>query len=715
MINKDMKNRLYIIIGSIVIFIFAGFVGFNFFNLIKETSYEERKESLLQLIETSGHLFNETAKAKWDTCDLFCNNTINYLDDFDDVSNYLKQVNKIKIDENDLYYLVDSEGRYYCDDENIGKIIDTEYYLSKSEDKLEYLGSLPHLATDSDYLIFRTRLAKPIITTHNNEQIQIVYCALMSNVIDINEDVINLFSKQSNVFIFDTDTGVMLYKNFGIKLIIDGYNVYPKFAVYELAYDDKPEAIVEQVKNGETIATQMKTPEQDYFICSTKIAISNWSLMIVTKDDYLNVSNDNSSVGIIVYIIINVVLLGAAISALMIWSVINKANHLKRIEEEKASNALKQAYKIKSDFLANMSHDIRTPINGIIGMATIGSKIAGNSDKTNDCFNKINVSSKHLLSLVNDVLDMSEIESNKTQFTPAKMDLKSMLDECLDIIKGQLVNRKLILNEDINVNHQYVIGDELHLKRVLINILNNAVKFTKDGGSITLSVKQLENINDDIQYEFCISDTGIGMSKEFIKKIFEPFTQENTTARTKYVGSGLGTAICKEYVEMMNGSIKVESEVNVGSTFTFTIPFKQIEINNQIGNIENLNILLVEDNVLNVEITKEYLKEKNITLTCAYNGKQALEIFAASKINEFDLILMDVMMPEMNGLEATRHIRQLERVDNNIPIIALTANTFKDDIKKILAAGMNAYLSKPFNTEKLFQVIHEVKTNEKQN
>jgi len=711
--NNNIKSRLYIIIGSLAIFVFASFIGYNLYNKIKSTVYLERKESLVQLIETSANVFNETVKSEWNLANLYCNNTVSYLQDYEDINAYIDNLNNLLVHEEDYFFLVDSKGKYYSNDYRYGRLIDTDYYLSSSDDNIEYLGNLPHLNQDDTYLIFRTRLQKPIISSYNDEQIEIVYCGLMHNIDDIDKNISNLFESSNNTIIFDTETGVMMYKHFGIKLLIDGYNVYPKFYVNELGYDDNPDAIVEKIKDYKTIVTQMKTANEDYYICSTKLNVSNWSLIMVSEASYFDASAGNSYRNIITYISLLVILLASAVVAVLIWYMTYKANQLKLIEEEKISATLKQAYKIKSDFLSNMSHDIRTPINGIIGLATIGAKIEGNSEYTNDCFNKINVSSKHLLSLVNDVLDMSEIESNKVTLTPSKFDLKLMLNECLDITKGQLINRQLELINNLDIKHKYVVGDELYLKRVLINVLNNAVKFTKDGGSIELTVKQVKLTDTQVTYEFKIKDTGIGMSKEFLARIFEQFSQENTSSRSKYVGTGLGMPICKEYVEMMSGEIKVESELNKGSIFTINIPFGLTSDKQDFKIKEQLNILLVDDNELNIEITKELLKEKKHNVVCARNGKQAIDIFTDSKENEFDLILMDVMMPVMDGLMATKQIRNMDRKDSDIAIIALTASSTKSDIEKINEAGMNAYLCKPFNIEKLYQAFSEVKANEK--
>lgn len=326
----------------------------------------------------------------------------------------------------------------------------------------------------------------------------------------------------------------------------------------------------------------------------------------------------------------------------------------KKEKNEFANNA-------KSDFFSCMSHDIRTPLNGIIGMTAIARKNIGNDGKVDDCLKKISHCSDHLLLLINDVLDMSRIESGAIEVKQEPFSMGSALGECSDIIEGRLYNRNLHFYCDfVNIGQDYVLGDKNHLKQVLINILGNAVKFTPDNGTVTFRVTKEDHPPSSSVYIFEIADTGIGISEEYMEHIFEPFSQEADGSRMSYAGTGLGMAIVKKLVEQMNGTITITSEKNKGSCFTISIPFSMAgeEACPAIENDQDTSItlcrkiLLAEDGALNREIVEYIFKENGICYVTAGNGRQAVEIFAASQLDEFDAILMDVRMPVMDGYEA---------------------------------------------------------------
>ena len=383
-------------------------------------------------------------------------------------------------------------------------------------------------------------------------------------------------------------------------------------------------------------------------------------------------------------------------------------------EIEKALNSVKEANNVKSQFLANMSHDIRTPINGILGLVEL-SKNENDVTKLKEYITKIDGTSKHLLSLVNDVLDMTLIENKKdTLINEKPCNVKTIVDNCYSIISGQIIRSPIYFKvEYLNeCKNSIVYTDELRIRQILINILGNAIKFTNKGG-VTLKVQELD-INDEIvEYMFEISDTGIGMSKEFQDKLFDPFSQEHSNGRTKYQGTGLGMSITKELVDLLKGTISVESELNKGTTFKVKIPFKickesikKEETFDSNYSIKGLQILLVEDNELNLEIAQTILENNEAVIFTASNGQEALDKFKASKPGDYDLILMDIMMPIMNGYKATTAIRGLHGdYYKNVPIIAMTANAFTEDVQMSRAAGMNEYVSKPVDIAKLMEVL----------
>ncbi len=381
-------------------------------------------------------------------------------------------------------------------------------------------------------------------------------------------------------------------------------------------------------------------------------------------------------------------------------------------QEAKKAEAANMA---KTRFLQRMSHDIRTPINGICGMLEVAEHYKNDLNKQSECREKIKIASNLLLELVNEVLDMGKLESGNVVLEKIPFNLKDVALEVTTVIEKLAFERGIsVKHSNQNVTHWDLVGSPAHVKRVLMNIFGNAVKYNRDHGNIVISYRELGVVDNTVSIEITCEDNGIGMTPEFLEKIFDPFAQENNENQSKYGGSGLGMAICKALIEKMGGSIKVESSKNVGTTFVVIIPFKIVAINDKslsnhkdpITSIKNLNVLLVEDNELNMEISSFMLEKEDAVVTKAYNGQDALDKFKSSKEGAFDVILMDVMMPITDGYEATRKIRALNRSDaKTVPIIAMTANAFVEDKIKAKEAGMNEHLAKPLNSKQVISTI----------
>ena len=392
-----------------------------------------------------------------------------------------------------------------------------------------------------------------------------------------------------------------------------------------------------------------------------------------------------------------------------------KLKKAKNIATEALQTA-ENANKAKTDFLSNMSHDIRTPMNAIVGFTDIAMKRKPDKEVEN-CLKKIRQSSEYLMTLINDVLDISRIESGKLEYKPVPVDLRDMINTVLSIARGYTENRDLnfyVSREELKT--PYVMADELRIREVLLNIISNAVKFTKDGGTISFAAENCPgNEEHHMIVRYRISDTGIGMSEEFQARIFDEFSQENGGARTSYKGTGLGMAIAKQYVDLMGGKIEVSSKKGIGSTFTVEIPLliaEQILIEKEETlrkdmDLHGLHVLLAEDNDLNAEIAVALLEEQGMIVTRTVDGKSALAQFCNTAPGTFDLILMDIMMPEMNGYETTTAIRNLpDRPDGKkIPIIAMTANAFAEDVQAALNTGMDDHVAKPIDMSILISVI----------
>ena len=385
----------------------------------------------------------------------------------------------------------------------------------------------------------------------------------------------------------------------------------------------------------------------------------------------------------------------------------------------RAAKKAEAANEAKTEFLQRMSHDIRTPINGICGMIDVADHYAEDMKKQTECRAKIKEASHLLLELINEVLDMSKLESDEVILEEIPFNLNSISEEILGVIEQMAAEQNIrILWEEKEVTHWNLIGSPVHVKRVLMNILSNAVKYNKENGYVYISCREIPSKQTAMTtLEFVCRDTGIGMTEAFQKRIFEPFAQEHAGSRTKFAGTGLGMPITKKLVEKMGGTISFESKEGTGTTFVIRIPFRidtdrkdrtEAEEKTETS-IQGLHVLLTEDNELNMEIAEFVLQNEGTVVTKAWNGQEAVDIFRKSSPGEFDVILMDIMMPVMNGYEAAKMIRSLDREDAKvIPIIAMTANAFIEDRMRAKEAGMDEHIAKPVDGKLLVKVINEL-------
>ena len=385
----------------------------------------------------------------------------------------------------------------------------------------------------------------------------------------------------------------------------------------------------------------------------------------------------------------------------------------------RAAKKAEAANEAKTEFLQRMSHDIRTPINGICGMINVADYYADNMEKQTECRAKIKEASHLLLELINEVLDMSKLESDEVVLEEIPFNLNSIFEEILGVIEHMAAEQNIrIIWEEKEVTHWNLIGSPVHVKRILMNILSNAVKYNKENGYVYISCREIPSKQTAMTtLEFVCRDTGIGMAEAFQKRIFEPFAQEHAGSRTKFAGTGLGMPITKKLVEKMGGTISFESKEGTGTTFVIRIPFQidadmkdRTETEEKTKtSIQGLHVLLTEDNELNMEIAEFVLQNEGAVVTKAWNGQKAVDIFRKSRPGEFDVILMDIMMPVMNGYEAAKMIRSLDREDAKvIPIIAMTANAFTEDKMRAKEAGMDEHIAKPVDGKLLVKVINEL-------
>ena len=715
------KQKMYV--GLLILA--AAVIALSVFMLARFTSYQtdavykDKAAALIEIADKAGEVVNVMTETYFPVTEITANRLEMGCKDETEVKQVMADTAAPILYGQLKVVLVDGKSSYLCSDGYIGHWVDIAELIDAVNDNGIYIGTIPHLGTNEQFIFFV--LNKKIDIPALNGKTEYIIAAVDLETFS-KKLVVESFGENGYTYII-RDDGRVLFKQTQLddRKFLESYNVFATLKDCDFLHGDNVEKLKNAVAEGTGAACEFTFKDgTDYFVANSPLASNNWTILLFAKADALGSGMDSAVTVTIKYIVALAAILFFSAAFIIIVIVHDKrrreAQENERIlvlnsQLKEAAAAAEEASRAKTEFLSNMSHDIRTPINGIMGMTTIALKQQNNS-KTNDCLLKIETASAHLLSLINDVLDMSRIERGKTEIANKPMNILELLGGCGVIIKGQLNDRKLNYIEDfVGITHPHVLGDELHLRQVFINILGNAVKFTPDGGTITVAASEIQK-DDGRYYSFVFCDTGIGMKPEFLTKIFTPFAQEDNGCRTNYKGTGLGMAITKRFTELMHGTITVESELNKGSRFTVEIPLEEDtetmpeQASAAAADISGMRILLAEDNELNAEIASELLSDEGANVTIAEDGTKALNAFKESDINGFDAILMDIMMPNMNGYDATKAIRQLDRADAlTVPIIAMSANAFEEDIKKSLEMGMNAHLAKPINVAELIKTL----------
>ena len=610
----------------------------------------------------------------------------------------------------------DSSAWFYASDGSTGRWQETEM-LSNGEEMQTVVTPLDYREDGKSYILFMKKLdmqkSEGIALTHIGV---VVDLSVFQKTFDA-----ELFQNRSHVYVVNPD-GYSLYRHECAGGFIDDYDILGTLKKdCEFIHGGTTESLHRNLQERTSAGYEFYFGEERYFVAASPVRQTDWAVLTFVPTEVLSAGTTSFLNMAVVYVSV-IASMVVLMMGLLMFFFISKRGDRRIIAHQRQANALLKdaadaanaASIAKSDFLSHMSHDIRTPINGIMGMTEIALKNIDDKDRVLDCLQKIDGSSGHLLSLVNDVLDMSRIESGKVQISHKPLNILELLRHCSSIISGQLQGRDIMFTEEFeNIENPHILGDELHLRQVLINILGNAVKFTPDGGRIYFRVREFSAEGEAARFHIEIEDTGIGMKPEFLPHIFEPFAQEDGGNRSSYKGTGLGMSITKKFMDLMGGIVEVQSEPGKGTLFRLELPVEidrewqgEQEPAGQQTTLAGARVILAEDNDLNMEIAVFMLESLEIEVTAVTDGKAALDAFAAAAPGTFDGILMDVMMPVMDGLTATREIRALEREDaGTIPIIAMTANAYDEDRRKCMEAGMDAHMSKPIDGEVLRKML----------
>ena len=711
---------------------------------IQDIIYEERLNQMEEITRQMFQNLEDVIDSHWDRVTEECN----YLRDAniqttDELCRHMKKKYDLSAyaDHKITLMAVDSEGGYYTESGNRGLFRELGYF----EDNPELISFVFYSMTDNpSEMVFLKRLPEPIELQNGEEKTTISYFGIAQNMEQLNPYFsCDAYNGNNSVYILD-DNGFKLFNSNHVELI-KGHNVFSvlqKMKYLHSSSFDKTRAELEEKGCSYSNAVLDGT---EYFYVLKRMENAEWTLIFLVPAEYVA----TNTLRLVNFVTIFIVIFTVIVSVCVILGIsfvmhrnqqeairVERENNAKletvNIELRQAKQAAEEAFQVaqeasrsKSSFLANMSHDIRTPMNAIIGMTSLIRYDAGDKARVIEYADKIDTSSQHLLGIINDILDMSKIEAGKTVFKYSDFSIVDFIQELDTIFHSQIYEKQqtfTIIKE--NIRHEWVNGDRVHLMQIFSNLLSNAIKYTQEGGEIQILAEECEsNSSVYAKYRFLVSDNGMGMSADFKNTIFDTFTREENSLTNKIQGTGLGMAITKNLVDSMGGTIDVESEPGQGSSFEifmdlkiveegFISPALQAETDNQDGNIlQGMRFLCAEDNELNAEILTELLKIEGAECTVCENGERVLETFERSIPGEYDMILMDVQMPVMNGYEATKAIRRSSHeLAKKIPIIAMTANAFSEDIQHSLAAGMNAHVSKPVEIKVLEKTIRSIKS-----
>ena len=712
---------------------------------IQNLVYHERLSQMEEVTHQMFRSLEDVIDNHWDDVDVQCNylaympmettdDLFSYLEKLSELSNYKeKQIELIA---------VDSAGHYYTEHGRMG-LLRGMSYLESAPERVSYVSN--SLTEDDSRMVFLKQLPTPITLQSGEKEITLRYFGISQCMTQLNDYFrCDAYENNNSVYVLDNN-GFKLF-NANETELLKGHNVYTVLSQMSYLHGSSFAEAKERLTRTGSCYSNAVLDGTEYFYALKQMKNAQWTLAFLVPAEYVAV-NTQKLVNIVMVIIIVIALAFSVVTVFVGWFLLRQKQQQELQAEKEANLRLEQyniqltqandelrraqdiaaealqsaerASKAKTDFLSNMSHDIRTPMNAIVGLTALMENELDEPEKLADHLGKLKSSGQLLLSIINNILDMSRIESGKTPLTIEPMDLSHQLDQLNTMIFSQANVKKQTFTVSTHIQHKNLLADPTRLNQVLMNILSNAVKYTPQGGHIRFEAEELPRNDHYAKYRFIVQDDGIGMSAAYQKTLFDPFTREEKSGTNKVQGTGLGMAITKSIVDLMGGTIRVESATGKGTRFEVVLEFPidaeadkvqtapaLPEEAEAVSPLSGMNFLCAEDNAINAEILELLLETKGARCTICSNGQEIVDAFASVKPGEYDMILMDVQMPVMDGLEATQRIRSGENpLGRTIPILAMTANAFLEDMQKSRDAGMDEHLSKPVDINALEQTV----------
>ena len=717
---------------------------FLYHTYIQNIIYEERLSQMEEITRQMFQNLEDVIDSHWDRVTEECN----YLQDAnlqttDELCRHMKKKYDLSAyaDHKITLMAVDSEGGYYTENGYRGLFRDLDYF-EESPEKISFV--FDSMTDNQSEMVFLNHLPEPIHLQNGEKKTSILYFGISQDMEQLNPYFnCEAYNGNNSVYVLD-DNGFKLFNSNQVELI-KGHNVFSVLQNMKYLHNSSFEKTKAELEEKGCSYSNAVLDGTEYFYGLKRMENAKWTLIFLVPAEYVATNTLKLVNFVTIFIVIFTVIAAACVMLGISFVMRRNQQEAIRVEREnnakletvntelrQANQAAEEAFQVaqeanrsKSSFLANMSHDIRTPMNAIIGMTSLIRHDAGDKGKVIEYADKIDISSQHLLGIINDVLDMSKIEAGKTVFKYSDFSIADFIQELDTMFHSQISEKEQTLTiSKENIRHEWVNGDRVHLMQIFSNLLSNAIKYTQEGGKIQLLAEECESKSSVYaKYRFLVSDNGMGMSADFKDMIFDAFTRAENSLTSKIQGTGLGMAITKNLVDSMGGTIDVESEPGQGSCFEIFMdlkiaeersvsPVSQAETDEQDGNIlQGMRFLCAEDNEINAEILTELLKIEGAECTICENGEEILKTFEQSAPGDYDMILMDVQMPVINGYEATKAIRRSSHeLAKTIPIIAMTANAFSEDIQHSLTAGMNAHVSKPVEMKVLEKTIRSIKS-----